>query len=469
MQSTLEETDRHTVRILVEVPFDEVERGLDRAYRKVGAEVTIPGFRRGKVPRRIIDARVGRDAVYHEFVEEFVPEYYVQALQEHELAPIGEPEIDIDGHAIVDGEPFRFSATVEVRPRLVLEPEQYRGVKVDAPSPEPTEHDVDVYVDRLRERFAELEAVSRPARTGDFVLSDVRAYRHDQEVPEATRPGFMTEVGKEELVPELDKELEGKRKGDILKFNATLPEAFGEAAGTEVTLQVLVKEVKAKKLPASDDEFAKTASEFDTMAELRADVREKLGEIKAAQVQGIVRDLVLRKVVDSVEVDLPERLVDDETSARIERGEQRAQQVGMTLAQLLELQGFDELQFRADARAHAVRAIKLDLVLEAVARAEELHVDREDLDREVAILARETGRDPKEVRRLLERTGQMATLVADLVRSKAADVIVEAAEINSTDTPVDLDEEGEDEAGSAIEDVLDGDDEQDGEDGAGQA
>ena len=143
MQSTLEETDRHTVRISVEIPFDEVARGLDRAYRRSEAEVTIPGFRRGKVPRQIIDARVGRDAVYHEFVEESVPEYYVQALREHELAPIGEPEIDIDGHAIVDGEPFRFSATVEVRPRLVLEPEQYQGVQVDAPSPEPTEHDVD--------------------------------------------------------------------------------------------------------------------------------------------------------------------------------------------------------------------------------------------------------------------------------------------------------------------------------------
>ena len=429
MQSTLEETDKHVVRLSVEVPPEEFSRDLDKAYRKVAGEVRIPGFRRGKVPKQIIDARVGRDAVLQEFVRDFVPAYYVQALREHDLAPIAEPDIDLE--SLEDGSPLRFTATVEIRPRLTLEPEQYRGVKVEAPPTEPTEVEVDEYLDRLRDRFAELEVVSRPARKGDYVLADVRASVHGEEVPEATRVGFLTEVGKEELLPELDKELEDKRKGEILKFNATLPEALGDRAGTEVTFQVLVKEVKAKQLPALDDEFATTASEFDTLEELRSDIRTKLGALKGAESKAILRDLVLRQIIDSIDVDIPERLVDEETESRIERAKERAERVGTTLDAALAEQGWDELRFRSDARAHAVRAIKADLVLEAVARAEGIQVTSEDLDREIEDLSQTMGRDAKEVRRILERSGQVTSLAGDIIRSKALDLLVEAAEVGN--------------------------------------
>src|SRR2546421_3610252 len=288
MQITVEETDKHVVRLTVEVPPEEFERDLDRAYRKVAGQVKIPGFRKGKVPKKIIDARVGREHVLEEFIKDSVPAYYVRALQEQELAHIADPEIDLD--RLEDGHPLRFTATVEVRPRLTLAAEQYRGLQVEAPSTEPRELEIDEYVDHLRERFAELEVVSRPAQKGDYVLADVRASVHGQEVPEASRIGFLTEVGSEEVVPELDRELEGKRKGDILKFNAVLPEKFGpDLAGQEVSFQVLVKEVKAKKLPAADDEFAKTASEFDTLAELREDVRTKLRSLKEAESRAAVR------------------------------------------------------------------------------------------------------------------------------------------------------------------------------------
>jgi trigger factor len=433
VQTTLEETDRHTVRLSVEVPPEEVARDLDRAYRKVANEVRIPGFRKGKVPKAIIDARIGRDAVFHEFVEEFLPAYYLRALREHELSPVGDPDIDLvqEGHEIRDGEPFRFTVTVEVRPKLSLEPEQYRGIAVRAPSAEPTEPEIDRYIDRLRERFAELEVVSRPARPGDYVLADVRAYVHDREIPEASRIGLLTEVGSNELVPELDKELEGKRKGEILKFNANLPETFGDLSGTEVTFQVLVKEVKSKKLPTADDEFAKTASEFDTIDELREDVRAKLRALKEAESRAEVRDVVLRQVVDSVQVDLPERLVDQETEQHVERAKERLNRAGVSLEEALEAQGWDELRFRSDARSHAVRGLKAELVLEAVARQENLQVTREDLDREIAELAEASGREVKEVRRILERSGQVGSLAGDIIRTKALDLMVEAAEVTT--------------------------------------
>jgi trigger factor len=429
----VEETAKHTVRLSVEVPPEEFARDLDRAYRKVGGQARIPGFRKGHVPKPIIDARIGRDHVLEEFIKDSLPTYYVQALREHDLAPIADPEIDLS--EVEDGKPLKFTATVEIRPRLTLEPEQYHGVEVEAPLVEPTEAEVDSYVDRLRERFAELEVVSRPARKGDYVLADVRAYRHDQEIPEATRVGFLSEVGSEELVPELDAELEGKRKGEILKFNATLGERFGELAGSEVSFQVLVKEVKAKKLPPADDEFAKTASEFDSMDELRADIRTKLRELKEAEAKAAVRDMVLRKLVDAVEVDLPERLVDEETDGRVRSAGQRAQQVGATLDDLLAAQGWDELRVRSDARAHAVRAIKADLVLEAVARRENVTVDAEDVEREIQALAQASGRDPKEVRRILDRSGQVSSLTGDIIRSKALDLLVSWATVTSKDAP----------------------------------
>jgi trigger factor len=437
MHATLEETDRHVVRLDIEVPPDEVARDLDSAYRKVGSKAKIPGFRKGKVPKQIIDARMGREAVLEEFVQEFVPRYYALAVREHELAPISNPEITVDTDDMKDGQPLRFSVTVEVRPRLTLTPEQYRGIEIEAPSTEPRELEIDEFVDRLRERFAELEVISRPAGKGDYVLADVRASVHDREISEATRVGFLSEIGSEELVPELDRELEGKRKGDILKFNAVLPESFGpDLTGTEVTFQVLVKEVKSKKLPPADDDFARTASEFDTLEELREDVRAKLRTMKEREAVAAGRDLVLQRLTDTIDIELPDRLVDEETEARVRRAHQRAEQAGVTLEQVLEQQGWDELRFRSDARSHAIRALKSDLVLEAVARQEGLKVTKEDLDKEVKDLAEASGRDPKEVRRIIDRSGQAASLAGDIIRSKALDLLVEAADRTSLGSTV---------------------------------
>jgi trigger factor len=446
MQTTLEETDRHVVKLSVEVPPEEFARDLDRAYRKVAGEIRIPGFRKGKVPKQVIDARVGRDVVVEEFVHDSIPAYYLRAVREHELAPIADPEIDVED--VDTSKPLRFTATVTVRPRLTLDPSDYTGVRVDAPSEQPTDHDVEEYVDALRERFAELETVSRPARKGDYVLADVRASVHDREIPEASRVGFLSEIGSEELVPQLDAELEGKRAGDIVKFNATLPERFGEdLSGQEVTFTALVKDVKAKKLPAADDDFARTASEFDTIDELRENVREQVGTLKAAEARAILRDRVLSRLIEKADVDLPEQLVDEETEERVQRAERRAQQAGLTLDQVLEQQGWDQLRFRSDARAHAVRAIKGDLVLEAIARNEDLQPTAEDLDREIESLAEATGRDAREVRRIVERTGQVATLAGDIIRGKALDLAVERADVATEDAPTAPEPEATEEPG----------------------
>jgi len=429
MQTTVEETDKHTVKLTVEVDTERFGKDLDRAYRKVAQQVRIPGFRKGKVPRRVIDAQIGHEAVVGEFLEDSVPEYYREALREHELAPITDPDIDIA--QIEEGKPFVFTATVEVRPRLTLEERDYKGIRVERPSADVSDRDVEGLLDRLRDRFAELEPVGHPTRKGNYVVMDIRATVHDQEVPEATRPDYLYEVGSGEFVPKLDDELEGKRAGEILKFNERLPEGAGQWGGQEVSFQVLVKEVKGKKLPSADDDFAKTASEFDTLEELRQSLREQLRQNKERAVDAEVHDRVLRQLVDAVAVDLPDRLVDEETERRALSTKQRAERAGLTLEQVLEMQGLDELRFRADARAHAIRAIKADLALEAVARAEGLQVSAEEISGEIAALAQAVGRDPREIARTLERSGQVVSVAGDILRTKALDVVVDHAEIVS--------------------------------------
>ncbi len=442
MQTTVQETDRHTVKLTIEIPPEEFGKDLDRAYRKIAQQVRIPGFRKGKVPRKIIDAQIGREAVLGEFLEDSVPSYYRDALRENDLAPIADPDIDVE--QLEDGKPLVFTATVEVRPRLKLEPAEYKGIPVERPSAEVSDEEVDRLVDSLRERFAELETVTRPARSGDYVAMDLHASVHDEEIAEATRPDYLYELGSGEFGDKLDAELEGKRAGEILKLNDELPERFGERAGQEVSFRVLVKEVKGKKLPEVDDEFARTASELDTIDELRASLREQLEKNKERGADAAVRDRVLQVLVDRTEVDLPDSLIDEETEHRVTHARERAEQIGMTLDQLLETQGFDEDRFRADARDHAVRAITADLVLESVARAEEIQVTKEELGREIAGLAVALGREPKDVAKSLDRSGQVVALAGDIIRSKALDVLVEHADIRPEGSVTQMGAHGED-------------------------
>jgi trigger factor len=367
--------------------------------------------------------------VIGEFIEASVPQYYREALREHDLAPIADPDLDLQ--EVEEGKPFLFTATVEVRPRLKLEASDYTGVTVTRPATQVTDAEVDEVLDRLRERFAELEAVARPAREGDYAVVDLRAHVHDEEIAEATRPDYLYAIGSGEFVPELDEELTGKRAGEILKFNATLGERFGERAGQEVAFQVLIKDVKGKRLPEADDAFAKTASEFDTLQELRDSLREQLQENAQRAADAEVRDRVLSAMIDSVDVELPESLVDEETEHRVVHARERADRAGVTLEQALAAQGWDELRFRADARGHAVRAIRADLVLEAVARAEDLQVTAEELGAEIAKLAGIMGRDAKDVAKSIDRSGQVVSLAGDIIRSKALDFLVEHANVRS--------------------------------------
>lgn len=427
MQTKLKKTGAHTVRIEVEAAVDELRPDLDAAYRRIAEQVRIPGFRKGKAPRQVIDVQVGREAVVDEFIESAVPRLYSDAIREHDLAPIGDPSISLDP---VDIEkPLRFTAELEVRPRLELKAKEYKGIGLERPDTEPTDDDLAQAMERLRDRFAELEAVERPATDGDYVVIDLAGTIEGQEFPEASRPDQLHEVGSGAFGPDLDRELLGKRPGDIVTFTARIAE--GERAGQEVAFRVLLKDVKGKKLPPLDDDFARTASEFDTLDDLRAAMREQLREANERAATSILRDRALEAVLAKVKVDLPDSLVAQETEHRVAHARENAARAGATLEQALAAQGWDEARFRDDARTHAVRAVTSDLVLEAIARAEDLEVTPEELGQEIAGLAAAMGRDAKEVATALDRSGQIVTLAGDIIRTKALDVIVEHAEVRT--------------------------------------
>lgn len=427
MQTTLETTGNHRVKLTIEVSPEEFRADLDGTYRRIAEQVRVPGFRKGKVPKQIIDAQIGRDAVVAEFIEDAVPTYYRQALREHDLAPIADPEIELD--AVDVAAPLRFTAEVHVRPRLALDPERYRGLAVTRPPVGISDEDVEQALDRLRDRFAELESVERPLADGDYAVVDLRATDGDDEVTDLSRPDAMYEVGSGTFVDGLDRELRGKKVGDIVRFVETLDPRAGDHAGRAITFQVLVKDVKSKKLPAADDDFAKLASEFDTLDELRAALREQLVANLERGADSVVRDRALDALIATIDVELPDLLVDDETEHRVRHAQESAERAGLTLEQALAGQGWDEARFREDARSHAIRAITQDLALEAVARAEDIQVAPEELGREVANLAVAMGRDVQEVATSLDRTGQIVALAGDIIRSKALDVIVGAATI----------------------------------------
>jgi trigger factor len=429
METTVENTAKHTVKLTIEVPSDQFDKDLDRTYRAIAREVKIPGFRPGKAPKPIIDAQVGREVVLEEFVHQQVPDYFRTAVTDEDLAPIGDPDVDVE--QLEPGKSFIFTATVEVRPRLELSTARYEGVKVLRPSVEPTEVEVDAWVERLQRQFSELEPVDRPAQEDDLVTLSLSATRDGQPLGSLTREEYLYSVGSGEFGESLDAKIPGTKPGDIIEFDEDLPaERFGEELAGPASFRALVKDVKALRLPEADDDFASTASEFDTLAELRDDLREKLREVKAREAAGVVRDRVLQALVDDVDVELPESLIDDETAHRIRHAEQQASRYGLTLDQMLEIQGWDRDRLQHDSRDHALRAIMSDLVLEAVARAESLEVTADEIGAEISRMAQAYDRDPKELAKQLDRSGQIVTLAGDIIRSKALDLLVERADIS---------------------------------------
>lgn len=399
---------------------------MDRAFKHLASEVKVPGFRKGKVPRQVLEARVGAEQIREATIREAVPELFRQAITETDLQPLTLPDIEVTSYE--EGSGLAFDAVVEVKPEISLP--DFSKISVERPNAEVTDTEVDEQLERLRDRFATLETVARPAHTGDYALIDLKGYQHDKQVEEASATDLLYEIGSERFVPDLDKELEGKRQGDILKFNATLPDTYaGDFGGKEISFQVLVKEIRQKNVPAADDEFAKTASEFDTLEELKADLRSKIGEIKRVSSEAEVRNRILEKVVSETGPVVPDALLNDEMSYRLSRFADQLRRAGISIQTYIEQTGQTEEQIESDLRGQAERNVAAQMILEEVGKREGLSASDEEVSEELAQHAHALGKEPSELQGQLETGGRMGALAADIIRRKALDLIVEKADI----------------------------------------
>lgn len=410
----------------MEVDPDEIDPYYDRTFKRLAQDVKIPGFRKGKVPRSVLEARLGNDSIKHEVLEEALFDLYSQAAEKEALKPITYPKIDVNSYEI--GERLTFTATVEVLPEFTLP--DYRGIDAKRPSSRATPEEVDVQIDRLRERFGTLESVGRNATAGDYLTIDLFSYMHDEKVDDASAEDLLYEVGSGGLIPELDSELEGKRTGDILQFNGILPERFGPPhGGKEVTFRVVVKDVQAKRLPEVDDEFAKTASEYDSLQELREDIERRIEEVKRAGADLAVRNSIVEDLLARVEIPTPESMVSSETENRIASLLRDLKASDVSLEEYLTANEMSQEQLVDANREIATKTVAADLLLEAVAEAEGIKVEREDVDSEVRAIAARVGKTPDEVLKSVAEAGKVGTLAGDILRRKALEVLVEQASI----------------------------------------
>ena len=418
MKSAVETISPTRVKLSVEVPFAELKPMLDDAYRTIGAQVQIPGFRKGKVPSRIIDQRVGRGAVVQEAVNEALPRFFAEAAEEQNVRAIGQPEVDVTAVPLEDGQDFTFTVETDVRPEVELP--DLEGIAVEVDVVEATEDDITERLTALQERFGALVGVERAVEDGDFVSIDLSATIGGEEIDAVT--GVSYEVGSGNMLPGMDEALLGMSAGESKDFTAPL--AGGGREGEDAECTVTVQAVKVRELPALDDEFAQLASEFDTLEELRADVARQAEQSKKYE-QGIqARDKVLEHLLETVDVAVPEGIVEAEVHQHLE-GENR----------------LDDDEHRAEVQESTRRALKAQFLLDAIAEKLEVRVEQPELIEYLVMSAQQYGMDPNTFAQTIDQQGQIPSIVQEVARRKGLAAVLDQAVVTDTaGTVIDLDE-----------------------------
>lgn len=421
MKSTVEALEGNKVKLSIAVEEAEFESDIDDAFKRIAREVRLPGFRPGKAPRKVLEARIGLQAAREEAFQQAVPKYYIEAIEAHDVDVIAQPEFDIT--AGQEGGDVAFDAVVEIRPEVTVG--GYDGLRVTIPSPDVDPTEIDARIDRLRESHAELEEVDRPAQTGDNVTIDIAGSREGEALDGLTAEDYLYEVGSGTIVPELDEQLAGAKVGDVLEFTAEHPMPDEDP----VDFRVEIKTIKEKVLPEADDAFAAEASEFETIAELRSDLEQRFGMVKKMQATMAVQQKTAEALAELVTDEVPDALVNQEMQQRLEDLGMRLQAQGVGIEQYLAQTGQDQEAFVAELRESAVQGVRVDLALRAVAKAEEIDVDDDELEAEYAAVAERVGQKPAQVRKQLERNGQVAAVRSDLRTRKALEWLTEHVEL----------------------------------------
>ncbi|MGA4848858.1 trigger factor [Streptomyces sp. G5(2025)] len=450
MKSAVETLNPTRVRLTVEVPFEELKDSLDAAYKKINQQVTVKGFRKGKIPARVIDQRFGRGAVLEEAVNDALPKFYTEAVNEAELNVLGQPEVDIT--ELKDNETLNFTAEVDVRPTIEIP--DYSGIEVEVDAIEVSDEDVDKAVEELRARFASTSPVERAAEDGDVVTIDLEAKVDGEVLEDGVASDVSYTIGSGELLEGIDEAVKGLEAGAEATFTSELK--GGSAAGKESEVTVKVTQVAKRELPELDDDFAQLASEFDTLDELKADSRKRLENMKQYDQATQAQERVLEKLLELVEVPVPEKLLADEIQTRKHNlVNHQLGQMGLDLAKYLEIQGKTEEEFDAETKEQAEKGIKTQFVLDELVNKEKLNVNQEELTEHLMRRAQSSGMSPDQFAQAVVEGGQVPMLVGEVARGKALAVVVEAATVKDTKGEVvDLSDEDEaDESADASADA----------------
>jgi trigger factor len=433
VKTDVEELSPTRVKLTIEVPFDELKPNVDRAYREVARQVRVPGFRPGRVPPRVIDQRIGRAAVLEQAVQDAVPQLYGKALEENDVFALGQPAVEIT--KLDDGKELAFTAEVDVRPKFDIPDIDGMPVTVEDADVDPDQ--VEEYIGALRERFASLKGTDRPVENGDFVSIDLSAEVDGKPVEDAQATGVSYEVGSGRMLDGLDEALAGMSPGDTKTFTAEL--AGGKLAGTQADVTVKVDSVKVKELPELDDEFAQSASEFDTLGELRAGTRAQLETMRRSGQAGQARERALDAVLARIDIPLPEDLADREIAARRQSLADRLERSGNTMDEYLEATNQSMEQLDAQLTDDARRSVKAGFILDKLASQEELAVTQEELAAYVTEQAYRMGVSPDRLAKELSDRSQLASVAADVLRGKALTLLAERAAVtDESGRPVDI-------------------------------
>jgi trigger factor len=427
VKATIEPLEGNKVKVSVEVDEAEFDKAIDAAFRKIAREVRIPGFRPGKAPRKVLERRLGPSVGREQALHDSLPEFYAQALSEHDVDAIAPPEIDITAGEEGDG-PLSFDAVVEVRPEVQVP--GYGGLRVTLDRPAVTDDEIDAQIDRMRQVQATLAEVDRPAIDDDVVTIDITGTLDGEATDGLTAEDYSYTVGSGMVTPEVDENLRGAKPGDILSFNATHPDADETR---ELEFKVLVKNVNERVLPEADDAWADENSEFDTIAALRASISQRMLMIRRAQTHAQMHEKATEALAQLVEEEVPSTLVDQEVQHRLQDLAMRLRAQGMGLEEWLAASGKAPDELTTELRAAAGDAVKVDLALRAVADAEEIEADDDDLEAEIEQVAERVGETPQRVRSQFERGGQLPAVRSDIRKRKALDWLIERVEIVDQD------------------------------------
>ena len=414
MKTAVEKLNPTLAKIEVEVPFAEFKPYLDRTYKNLSGQISVPGFRKGKLPKQLIEQRAGFDYIVEASLNDALNDYYAQALGENELSPLAQPELDVQSQPSTENREADVKLTITVTVRPEIELPNYEGLEVEVDEVEVTAEDEVQALDALRERFGTLKTVERPAADKNFVTIDIAAEIDGEQVDAANDLSYH--IGSGTMLDGIDEALTGLSAGEDATFETKL--SGGEHAGEQATIKVKLSAVKERELPAADDEFAQLASEFDTIDELKEDIKKQVAEAKVAEQGTQARDKVLAKLVELVEIPVPEKVIEDQLEQHFNNPNAEA--------------GHDTEEHRAEVRENTETAFKNEMVLDAVADKEEVTVDQAEMINYIITMSSQYGMDPNQFAQMLDGSGQAGALVGEVRRSKALAAVLKTAVVKDT-------------------------------------